>query len=233
MKNKILITGTRSGLGEFLSKKYKNSICITRENPLTDDIISEGVDTIIHCAFNQNRNDLDFVTEQSYSDNIVLTQNLLKVPHKRFVYISTCQVSELDSHILPNTNTYVIMKKICEYMVQEQSKNYLILRPSCLVGDDKKRNSLHKLMNNEDITLTEDSVNDFILLEDVYDIIESYESGIFFLMSNKKIIMKEIAEKFNKKINFGNFKYDINVESDIDIGRTSFEILKEHFGEVK
>ncbi|SVD90106.1 uncharacterized protein METZ01_LOCUS442960, partial [marine metagenome] len=23
MKNKILITGTRSGLGEFLSKKYK------------------------------------------------------------------------------------------------------------------------------------------------------------------------------------------------------------------
>jgi len=233
MKNKILITGTRSGLGEFLSKKYKNSICITRENPLTGDIISDGVDTIIHCAFNQNRNELNFVTEQSYSDNIVLTQNLLKVPHKRFVYISTCQVSELDSHILPNTSVYVIMKKICEYMVQEQSKKYLILRPSGLVGDDEKRNSLHKLMNNEDITLTEDSVNDFILFEDVYDAIESYESGIFYLLSNKKITMKEVAEKFNKEINFGHFKYDINVESDNDIGRTSYEILKEHFGEIK
>ena len=52
-------------------------------------------------------------------------------------------------------------------------------------------------------------------------------------MSNKKITMKEIAEKYNKKINFGNFKYEINVESDIDIGRTSFEILKEHFGEIE
>ena len=39
--------------------------------------------------------------------------------------------------------------------------------------------------------------------------------------------------KFNKEINFGHFKYDIIGESDIDIGRTSFETLKEHFGEVK
>ena len=57
--------------------------------------------------------------------------------------------------------------------------------------------------------------------------------SIFFLFLNKKITMKEVAEKFNKEINFGHFKYDINVESDNDIGRTSYEILKEHFGEIK
>ena len=70
MNKKILITGTNGALGLFLSSKYENSICITRENPLTDDIVSEGVDTIIHCAFNQKRNELNFVTKQSYSDNI-------------------------------------------------------------------------------------------------------------------------------------------------------------------
>ena len=231
MNKKILITGTNGALGLFLSSKYENSICITRENPLADDIVSEGVDTIIHCAFNQNRNELNFVTKQSYSDNIALTQNLLKVPHKRFVYISTCQIVELNSKSEPSP--YVTMKALNEHMIREQSKNYLILRPSCFIGDKIRKNSIHKLMNNEDITLTEDSVNDFILTEDVYNAIESYESGIFYLLSNKKITMKEIAEKYNKKINFGNFKYEINVESDIDIGRTSFEILKEHFGEIE
>jgi hypothetical protein len=88
-------------------------------------------------------------------------------------------------------------------------------------------------MNNEDITLTGESVNDFILFDDVYNTIQSHESGTFYLLSQKSITMKEIAEKFNKEINFGHFEYGINVESDIDIGRTSFEILKEHFGEIK
>jgi len=231
MNKKILITGTRSGLGKFLSKKYENVICISRETPFDDNIIYENIDTIIHCAFNQNMSELNLVNYKIYEDNINLTKKLLKISHRRFVYISTCQVSELNSKSQPTP--YVVMKALNEHIIREQSKNYLILRPSCLVGDDKKRNSLHKLMNNEDITLTEDSINDFILLEDVYDIIESYESGIFYLLSNKKITMKEVAEKYNKKINFGNFKYDINVESDIDIGRTSFEILKEHFGEIE
>ena len=231
MKNKILITGTRSGLGEFLSKKYPNPICITRENPLTDEIISEGVDTIIHCAFNQNMSELNLVNYKIYEDNINLTKKLLKIPHRRSVYISTCQVSELNSKSQPTP--YIIMKALNEHIIREQSKNYLILRPSGLVGDDKKRNSLHKLMNNEDITLTGESVNDFILFDDVYNTIQSHESGTFYLLSQKSITMKEIAEKFNKEINFGHFEYGINVESDIDIGRTSFEILKEHFGEIK
>jgi nucleoside-diphosphate-sugar epimerase len=226
MNKKILITGTNGGLGSFLKRKFENPICITRENPLTDEIISEGVDTIIHCAFNQNMSELNLVNYKIYEDNINLTKKLLKIPHRRFVYISTCQVSELNSKSQPTP--YIIMKALNEHIIREQSKNYLILRPSGLVGDDKKRNSLHKLMNNEDITLTGESVNDFILFDDVYNTIQSHESGTFYLLSQKSITMKEIAEKFNKEINFGNFKYEINVESDIDIGRTSFEILKEH-----
>jgi len=231
MNNRILITGTNGSLGSFLADKYQNPICITRENPLTDDIISDGVDTIIHCAFNTNWKELQAVSKECYEDNIDLTYSLVKVPHRRFVYISTCQVSELNSKSQPTP--YIIMKALNEHIIREQSKNYLILRPSGLVGDDKKRNSLHKLMNNEDITLTGESVNDFILFDDVYNTIQSHESGTFYLLSQKSITMKEIAEKFNKEINFGHFEYGINVESDIDIGRTSFEILKEHFGEIK
>lgn len=231
MNKKILITGTRSGLGKFLSEKYEDSICITRKTPLNDNIIYENIDTIIHCAFNQNISELNLINYKIYEDNINLTKKLLKIPHRRFVYISTSQISELNSNFQPSP--YVVLKALNEHIVREQSKTYLILRPSCLIGDGMRKNSVYKLMNNENITLTEDSVNDFILFDDVYDAIESYKSGIFYLLSNKKAIMKEIAEIFNKKINFGDFKYNINVESDINIGRTSFEVLKEYFGEIE
>ena len=65
MENKkILITGTNGSLGAFLVNKYENPICITRENPITDDIISNGVDTIIHCAFNSKLSELQKVAVQ-------------------------------------------------------------------------------------------------------------------------------------------------------------------------
>ena len=226
MNRKVLITGTNGGLGSFLEKKYENSDCITRKNPLNEIHYNTKYDLIIHCAFNQNRDDLDFVNKKCYEDNIVLIQNLLKISHYKFIFISTCQTP-------PDINTYVVMKRICEFMVQDVSKNYLIIRPSCMVGDNMKKNSIYKLMNGEDITLTEDSVNDFILFDDVYDTIESYENGIYYLLSSKKFTMGEISKIYNKKINFGKWKYDIgNLETDIDIKKTSLEVLEQYFGKI-
>ena len=92
MNNRILITGTNGSLGSFLVNKYENPICITRENPLTDDIISEGVDTIIHCAFNSKLEELQKVSKECYEDNVDLTYSLVKVPHRRFIYISSIQI---------------------------------------------------------------------------------------------------------------------------------------------
>lgn len=224
--NRVLTTGTSGGLGGFLVKKYKDSVGITRENPLNKNHYNTHYDLIIHCAFNQNRDDLDFVNKKCYEDNIVLIQNLLKISHDKFIFISTCQTP-------PDINTYVVMKRICEFMVQDVSKNYLIIRPSCMVGDNMKKNSIYKLMNGEDITLTEDSVNDFILFDDVYDTIESYENGIYYLLSSKKFTMGEISKIYNKKINFGKWKYDIgNLETDIDIKKTSLEVLEQYFGKI-
>ena len=58
-KENGLITGTNGSLGNFLANKYKNPICINRNNPITPEILKKGADTIIHCAFNSNLNELN------------------------------------------------------------------------------------------------------------------------------------------------------------------------------
>ena len=224
MNNRILITGTNGSLGSFLSSKYENPICITRENPLTDDIVSEGVDTIIHCAFNSKLEELQKVSKECYEDNVDLTYSLVKVPHRRFIYISSIQIPP--RFITP----YAIFKQIAEYIVQKNCKNHLILRVSCFLPQPKKQSSFFKIANGEDITLTGDSVNDVIYSEDVYEAIQSNLDGVKYLVSRQTITTKETAELFNSDTKFGHYHYDVgNLQSDIDIGKTSKEILKEFF----
>ena len=84
LRNTEIVKGTLldpkvSGPNKVLINRYdaKETNCSKRwvENTIKQ---FGCIDTIIHCAFNQNRNELNFVTKQSYSDNIALTQNLLK-----------------------------------------------------------------------------------------------------------------------------------------------------------
>ena len=190
MNNRILITGTNGSLGAFLVNKYENPICITRENPITDDIISNGVDTIIHCAFNTNWKELQAVSKECFEDNIDLTYSLVKIPHKRFIYISSIQVA-------PHSLTpYAIFKKIAEDIIRDNCDNHLILRVSCFLPQPKKQSSFFKIINGENITLTEDSVNDVIYCDSIYDSIESDLSGVKYLVSRKTITTKETAELY-------------------------------------
>jgi|TARA_B100000959_G_scaffold216348_1_gene227963 dTDP-4-dehydrorhamnose reductase len=216
----ILITGTNGGLGSFLKKEIEDPICVTRENPLTTKVQKSGVDLIIHCAFNSDLDSLQKVTKKSYIDNIELTSTLVKIPHKKFVYISS-------SHIAPYHKTpYAIFKKISEHIIEENCENYCILRPSCLLGDNMKYNTFSKIVDGKDITLTSDSVNDAILYEDVFNAIQLDLKGNYFLKSREIITMGEVANLYNKKIKYGKFYYNVgDIKSDIDTGKTSKETL--------
>ena len=60
---------------------------------------------IIHCAFNSKRN---IEGALYYEDNILLTENLIKLNYKKFVYISSIDVKN------PSENNYGLMKKIAK-----------------------------------------------------------------------------------------------------------------------
>ncbi len=219
--NKILISGTDGNLGGHLKKRYPNSICVTRKKPIDKKIFHDGVDTIIHCAFNTNLSKLNEFDDDCYKDNIDLTNTLTEIPHQRFIYISSVQIP-------PRFNTpYSIYKKISEQIVEHHSNNFLILRISSILPPSTKTNSILKMKNNMDITLTKDSVNDFIFLDDVYDVIQKDTSGIKYLKSRQNINLERCSEIIGNDIKFGNYHYDIGDEtSDFDIGYTSEQNLK-------
>ena len=85
--NKILVTGTKSGLGKYIYNTIPNSISLTREN--REDVIGGEYDLIIHCAFHPERGN-DISDYYDYIDsNILLTNELTKLKHTRFVYVSS------------------------------------------------------------------------------------------------------------------------------------------------
>ena len=87
---KILTTGIMSGIGRFIHENLGGK-GISRETFSEDIEIlkKEGVDIIIHCAFNSAKE----VTSESlfhyYNDNVLLTNDLVSIPHNKFIFFST------------------------------------------------------------------------------------------------------------------------------------------------
>jgi len=212
----VLITGTNRGLGKWLSKQFLGCDKLTRETDRSSlkphyDLIIHSAATVSHCSWDNAKLSL-------FEDNVFLTRDMAKIPHKRFVYISS--IDQIKN------SPYGVTKRISEIIVQNICKDYLILRPSSLVGNEMRKNSFQKIVNGEDIELTPCTVMNYILYEDVLNsIIENY-SGVKVLRSSENITLKEVAEIFKKKISFGKIRYDAgDIMTDIDTAKTSRDNL--------
>src|SRR5688572_17366019 len=94
---KILITGNASGLGRYLYENLPNAVGLGREDNL--EKISKGnrFDAIIHCAFKRCQDSNSAELPQVLEDNLFLTEKLFKVPHEKFIYLSSNTVYPPDS----------------------------------------------------------------------------------------------------------------------------------------
>jgi dTDP-4-dehydrorhamnose reductase len=119
---RTLITGAKSGLGKYLSEQIKSDT-LNRSDELPD--IGEEYDLIIHCANNGNHYTWGDANYNFYKDNIFFTRDVVRIPHKKFIHISTYDIEE-------NT-PYSAAKRISETIVSTISNNYLIIRPSSLL----------------------------------------------------------------------------------------------------
>jgi len=202
---KILITGTNRGLGKFLHKQFPNADTLTRDNHI-NEFKDKKYDLIIHCAASVTH--LTWQDEIPYSfyyDNVFLTKKLVGIPHKKFVYISSIDQQKI--------SPYGITKKISESIVKENANDYQIIRPTGLLGKEMKKNTFQKILHNETIALTSNSIMNYVLYDDVLDVINSKDSGIIILSANGSVTMKEVADIFNNDIKFGDIYFDINADS--------------------
>ena len=151
--NKVLVTGCNSGLGKFISDTIPNSIKLNRNNrhELLSDLKQDGVDLIIHCAFGfqggYENNEITYYFKY-IDDNILLTKDLVDIPHKKIVYISSLIVYN------PNPINYKFTKLYSESIVETLGSNPLILRCPSMLGKDIKPNNLSKLIKDPNYQLS-------------------------------------------------------------------------------
>lgn len=222
-KETILITGTKSGLGKYLHKNIP-SLRITRDTSEEEweKITKEGVGTIIHCAANSSnpKNAEEF--SQYVYDNILLTEKLLKIPHHKFIFISTIDVypknnvlhneeEEIESNKIQGV--YTSTKYISEVFIQKMSPQWIILRCSALLGEDARKNSMVRILDEQTPTLTVSANSEFnyILHKDflkiINEMIRNNVQGIYNCCSNGNITLSEIAKKLKKEVTYGEYYY--------------------------
>ena len=222
---KFLITGHKSGLGKYLHKYFGGS-GLGRNTPPDkfEDIRREGTDVIIHCAFNRAREVNSKNLYQYLFNNVFLTKKLVKIPHKKFIYISSVDVYPKDNKrysedeaidVNQLSGVYAITKLMSESIIQTLCRNFLVLRCSTLLGRDSRENSLIKIIKEENpvLTLSPDSVFNYILHKDVLEFVKIATNkdlqGVYNLVSSENISLFQIAELLGKKVNFGKYKYNV------------------------
>lgn len=208
-----LITGTNSGLGKWLSMQFPNCDKLTRKNSPAEFNGNE-YDLIIHCAASVQHCGWSDVSISLFEDNVFLTKEMVKIPHKKFILISSIDESK--------NSPYGISKRISEVIVRDSCNDYLVLRPSSLIGDGMRKNTFQKIIKGEDIALTSNTVMNYVLYEDVLCAIKEGYSGIKVLRSNDDMTIGEVTGVFEKNINFGSIHYSVGEGvTEIDTGKTS------------
>ena len=219
----ILITGADSGLGKFLCQELKG-IPLTRNTSAQEKsrIFKNSIDTIIHCAFNSTQSiALDFLFRY-VDDNLLLTRELISIPHQKFIYLSTTDTypktnsshSETERIEVENLQgIYPVTKLMSESLVAELSKNHLILRPTAMLGKYSRKNSLIRIKDEENCTLTlsEESTFNYVLHSDILEFIKIAINkdlqGIYNLASSENVTLSSVAQMLEKKVKFGSFNY--------------------------
>lgn len=250
----ILTTGTRSGLGRYLQENL-GGIGLTRSTPALDieRIKCNGVDVIIHCAFNIAKNINTSSLYPYLSDNVFLTKESTSFPHKKLIFISTVdvyprtggthseeEIIEVDSL----SELYGITKLMSESIVMNHCKNYLILRPSALLGKYSRRNSLISIIEEKNcaLTLSADSRFNYVLYSDILGFIKfaikNDLKGIYNVASSGNITLSEIADMTENNVKFGEYHYDVgNIDNNKIISvfpafkKTSAEIIAQFMKE--
>jgi nucleoside-diphosphate-sugar epimerase len=229
---KYLVTGIKSGLGKYLYENLPDVVGLDRGG--FDLIKDKDYDIIIHCAFNKT---IDVEDHYQYlEDNIFLTQKLVNLNYKKFIYISTIDVYPTEP------NLYGLFKRFAESIV-EQKPNTTILRCSMILGKDTKPNHVTRLKENTPyIGLSGDSTFNYILNKDILSFIQSYSEkcpgGVIDFVSNDSLKL-EITHQtlksntqlrqfiYNSDYTFNNPIYNIYPE----FNKSSLDNLKQYIND--
>lgn len=206
-----------------MHESLPGSIALRRQDNLHTISKGKHFDAIFHCAFRRCQDVHNSDLAQVMEDNCFLTERLLKIPHKKFIYLSSNTVYPVDKNFncteeasipIEKIATFpAVLKMVNEELIRSRSQNYLILRATSLLGHSMKPNTLTRILfeNYPKVSLTPDSRLYCILYEDVkYVLLQALKkdiTGVFNLAASNSVKLTEIASTFGKKVIFGNYHY--------------------------
>jgi len=201
---KTLVSGSSSGLGAWLAVMLRAE----RYERTFDSLggvnrLGEQYDLIVHCAFAMPdyRDSFDNYLKSQLS----LCRSLLKIPHRRFAFISSLDVLS-DEH----PTFYSLAKLRVEEEVRTQSPGALILRPGALFGPGMRPNQILKVArgDKELLTLSSQSRFSVVMYEDLAAALKYAPLGTWHVTALRVISLLEIATQFNTNPNWGKHIYD-------------------------
>lgn len=226
-ERKILVSGAGSGLG-FAFYTALGAVPLRRGTNFDDvgTAPSDPYDAIIHCAFSAAKN-VTLGSVGSYlEDNFLLTQRLLRIPHRKFVYISTVDVyprtgvlshADDDTDISPLSGPYAFTKLFSETVVVKEGMRALVLRPTTLLGSKMRPNSTLRLLTerNSRLFLSARSRFNYVLHDDIVRFVEhalrTDLAGIFNIASSTPILLGDVASELGLSAEFGSYDYDVGL----------------------
>ena len=233
MADRILVTGTGSGLGQALLEQLGTS-GLTRADDPAALRESTPYDAIVHCAFDHSPKD----DAEKIEANLNLFEAVRSIPCRRFVYISSIDVypkgkgPKLENQQVlpaPTDDSYRTIKLACEARLENSDENNLILRPTALLGKTARPNSLIRMLQdpNCSLSLAPDSRFNYVthhqlgafILRALHDGL----SGVYNIATTGSLRLREVAEILATCPQYGKFHYDVG---DID-NRKARSVLPE------
>ncbi len=228
-KLKLLVTGVSSGLGRYLVEEF-GAVPFQRTNPL--EIVHHKntfYDCIIHCATDARNSIASDELLAYYQSHIGLTGQLLQIPHRLFVFISSSAVypdlfrlnTESDIITLPHDpplyGLYGLFKLLTEKMVSRKTSSSLILRCVTIIGRTSRLTNVMKILrgNPSPLTLSADSSFNLVSMDQIKGFIElalaQDITGIFNAGSTQNATLEEIAKAIgSRRLTFGSFTYNVH-----------------------
>lgn len=221
----LLITGARSGLGNAVHRALGGTAFV--RGMATDDPAIRAAapfDAIIHCAVNADKAVSMRSGFKYLDDNFLLTQRLVDIPHRKFVFVSSLAVypstgraisEDEDIDLLPLAGPYAFTKLFSDLYVQERAQRPLILRTTTLLGPAIRTNTLLRALTqpNCQLFLAPTSRYNCVLHSDIVEFIvraiDENISGAFNICSEGLVMLSDVVDQLGLSVRYGDFHYDI------------------------
>tara|TARA_Y100001934_G_scaffold282880_1_gene399011 strand:- start:13005 stop:13754 length:750 start_codon:yes stop_codon:yes gene_type:complete len=218
MANRILVSGTQSGLGASLLN-WLGTDSLTRTDNPADLWARPTYDAIVHCAIDLTGDNSKLITK-----NVALLNDVMRIPHRLFVQISSVDVypntegkrresDELSA--IPKDGSYRAVKLACELAIGNTDNPILVLRPTALIGKTARPNSLIKMMHDPNccLTLSPKSIFNYVRHRQVSEFIKvairNGYTGIYNIASTGNLRLDEVAAIVGARPEYGHYNYEV------------------------